>query len=500
MPTLHARVFQRNDTDTSTNMTVQYKNSFTKKFIKIHTPHGTTRGVHEYNVLKQLHEYITNMFPYIPICPKLRYGVQLANTVFKETVSSDKHVPFAQITLTRGNSNTPLVDTQYYTQTTMLESPLLYNKMDQPLTLQERISYVYQVLLVSGLLNLICEYTHYDLHIDNTIPNTRVWKTGDYVLFVYDDDNQFIVDTCGVCPIIIDHEYAYLHKCTSKTMGESHLSHYGITPWRSNTWIDAYRFCSSLLEHNYFSDHVDVNNDSIHSFLSSLTQQLFQNVNGTNGLLTLGDVSIISKCADKLYETITKSTSPEYIPSDHPIITDSLDDIVQRLIIYSTWTTCELKRDVWFDESDVCQDGLEWILDVYDELDTASDTVSRLMYAMDEYIHDSSCPLVPLMFQVRKWFDEYVQELDAAIPDVNAHGISVFGRLQRQWGVVFNDIQHLILYDVKSKSTYEVEVDDTISTIVTKYKHKTGDDALLLANELYMYITCTDMADDSVYE
>lgn len=496
MPLIRAKVYERTTSDTSIHMVIQYKNSFNRKFVKVPIPYATTRTTHEYKILKYLNNYFRSTLPYIPRCPKLRYGLHLSEDALTRTFSNT-YIPFAS---TQADAQATLV------QTSMIEYPYIPDSttVDQ-LTDHQKISCVYQLLLVTGMLNLLCGYTHYDLHINNVMHHQHVWTTGDYVLFVYDEDNQFLIDTHGICPVLIDHEYAYTSATYRYTMGESHLSHYGMTPWCSNTWLDSYRLCRSIVQNGYLSDQY------VH-LLETKLSTLFgavHNKTTKDGLLQLGDESIIAACANKLYDVLfpphadaqSETVESETVPDDHCVLTDGLDDLVQRCIVYTTWTSVPDTADT-YSESDIavlCQEGIEWILNLYDEVDLEENSMSMsmtaLLYKMDEYIHDQSCPLVPLMFIIRTWFDEMISTHDNTLlqlvssSDPLPHGIAMLCTLQQEWGVVFNPIQRLMIYDVQTKSMYETDVNQHIQDTVDKYRNSPTLNQLALASELYIYIT-----------
>jgi hypothetical protein len=233
--------------------------------------------------------------------------------------------------------------------------------------------------------------------------------------------------------------------------------------------------------------------------MSTLFHTLSDRV-GSDGLLQLGDESVITQCANKLYNVIFPSNiTPTDVPDDHYVLTDGLDDIVQRLLVYTTWTS--LPMDVYAENEIpvICQEGIEWVLNMYDEMheesSTAEDTMTRLMYTLDAYIHDQSCPIVPLMCILRVWFDEFTSSVDETLLQLSdgkqlPHGIAMFCTLQQEWGAVSNPIKTLRLYDVQTKSMYEVDVNDAIKSIVAKYTHDTMNQ-LTLASELYVYLTDT---------
>lgn len=98
-----------------------------------------------------------------------------------------------------------------------------------------------QILLAILVAQKQKKFTHYDLHSDNIL--IKKCDKDDSILYVIDEDNQFLINTMGYYPVIIDYGFGYVKELEDRPMWCS-LAHtnVGFTSNKFDKYADAKLF------------------------------------------------------------------------------------------------------------------------------------------------------------------------------------------------------------------------------------------------------------------
>jgi len=159
---------------------------------------------HEYLTMKALHAVVS-------FCPYFvrAYGIIKVNVEPK----------FNQ----RGTHNPFHISSKYPVRTDVLlmekidNSKKFFNYIRTPhITETQLVGVCCQVLMALQIAQTHARFTHYDLHTDNVI--VRCCDPSLCVLYVLNDQHQFLVPTYGIMPCIIDYGFSYTHLTNQNPM------------------------------------------------------------------------------------------------------------------------------------------------------------------------------------------------------------------------------------------------------------------------------------------
>jgi hypothetical protein len=408
-------------------LTARVGNSFRKSILKIGTSHTIQ---HEYDVLNMLKRSWTCILPHF----QLEYKLSLVYVDTMINQSTDK----GSITSYPTQTNTPHLT---------LISPKLTGIPLTECTPPQIASIILQLVLVSSLLNISYGYTHYDMHLNNIIIQPT---TPDLMLVVFDDDNQFIVPTMGVHPVLIDHEHAYINECESE--GSSGLSTYGITPWKQNPYFDFARIMSDAHKHM---------DDIMKRDIKTILMNIFGSQINEDGLMDTGD-SINSMCVDKIVE-ILEFEEDNAFTEDPELFVDCL------LSLQNEPTEC-------IDEVSVIELGIESLLNVIEQLfgsvqpEHPSRVVVNSVYhhLMNERSNKDLVNIDNLSALLKHWnisMRESMKQLNAYHC---TNPIQLFGALHYKWSeyMSMDDSTHITIYYLPRRSVSKVAITSEMREVI----------------------------------
>lgn len=214
-----------------------------KNVIKMMKYHDVSMK-HEYNIIQELHDKL-------PILPHLIHD-------FKYIPSITVHPHFKRM-------DNPFNETHddFIEKDALMMEYVSHVAINEHMTLDEHVSILKQLLIVLCCGQELLGFTHYDLHLDNVLVSTETFTKKDIAIFVLDDSNQFIVETHGMCPVMIDFEYSHVNNVDTQCASYDHTQ-YGLTPWRSDRFVDSRRLLYEYIEYlpkdvEYFVQHMFLN-------------------------------------------------------------------------------------------------------------------------------------------------------------------------------------------------------------------------------------------------
>jgi len=430
----------------STILTVRVGNSFRKSILKIGTSHSIQ---HEYDVLNMLKRSWACILPHFQLEYKL-------SSVFVDTMIKQS-VDRGSITSYPTQSNKPNL---------VLVSPKLTGMSLSECTSPQIASIVLQLILVSSLLNISYGYTHYDMHLNNIIIQST---TPELMLVVFDDDNQFVVPTIGVCPVLIDHEHAYIDECETK--GSSCLSTYGITPWRSSSYFDFARIMSDACKYM---------DDVMKQDTKSVLINIFGSQISDDGLMDTGD-SINSRCVDKIVEMLEFEEDNAFT-EDPELFVDCM-------------LSLQNEPSEYMDEVSVVELGIESLLNVIEQLfgtvqpEYPPRVVVNSVYhqLMNERSNKDLLNIDNLSALLKHWSLSMYDDVKPLHASHVSNPIQLFGALHYKWSeyMSMDGSTHIAIYDLPRRSRNKVFITDEMREVMR------NTTPLSLATRLYDIIHST---------